>query len=323
VSPEISVLTTIYNGARHLEATVTSVRTQTFSDFEYLIVDDASDDGRTPQLLERLAAEDERLRIIPMSERRGPFAAANEGLRHATGRYVMRTDADDVSLPTRFATQLDWLREHPAQRACGSYWHLIDDAGRPYSDVRTVPLSPRVFKWSYFLRGGPPHSSLCVERDAFTEIDGYHERPVAQDYRLLLELSRRDWLGIVPEVLVHYRRHPAQIHATSKSLQEIEANLALADHIAEIAPGSFDAEEIAVLKQAGRSRVKTRTATALLDRWRSLWEADLSLTADERADLIAVDRQVRADLVKKNAVKARLLGGAAGVARQLRLGRTR
>jgi hypothetical protein len=317
VSPVITVLTTIYNGERYIAETVASIKAQTYPDWEHLIVDDASDDGRTPELLERLASTDPRIRVIRRRERGGPFAAANEGLRSATGNYVMRTDADDVSLPTRFEKQLAWLSTHPEQHAVGSYWHLFNDRGELYSDVRTVPLFPRVFKWRYFLRGGPPHSSLCIERDALTEIGGYKERPVAQDYRLLLDLSRRDWLGIVPEVLVHYRRHGSQIHATAQSLQETEAYDALADHIAQLAPGAFDAGEIAILRQAGRSPVPLRPALVLLRCWQDLWEADPALGAQERAALQTLADEVHDDLLRVNFRKTTVRDAARTLAKRV------
>src|SRR5262249_40578106 len=120
-SPRVTVLTAVRNGARLLSETIASIRAQTFSDWEYIIVDDASDD-QTAAVVEAAARTDDRLRLIRRTTAGGPYAAANEGLRWARAEYVVRIDGDDLAPPERIQQQYDFLQRNPQSRACVSFW---------------------------------------------------------------------------------------------------------------------------------------------------------------------------------------------------------
>ena len=113
---KISVVMPTYNAARFLRTAVESILNQTFSDFEFIIVDDASSDG-TREILS--SYKDERIRIVD-GPRSGIVAALNRGLDLARGEYVARMDADDISFPDRFAKQVDFLDSHPDVGVCGT-----------------------------------------------------------------------------------------------------------------------------------------------------------------------------------------------------------
>src|SRR6187401_3192062 len=104
-SPRVTVLTAVRNGMPYLPETVATIQAQTFADWEYIIVDDASDD-ETASWVEAAARKDPRIRLIRRQQQAGPFVSANEGLRQARGDYIVRTDADDLQPPYRIAKQL-------------------------------------------------------------------------------------------------------------------------------------------------------------------------------------------------------------------------
>ena len=139
-SPEITVITAVRNGASHIAETIRSIQAQTFTSWEYIVVDDASQDG-TVQVVEGLMREDARLRLIRRHTSAGPYTAANDGLREARGEWIMRTDADDVSPPLRFQKQRDFLRANPGYRACVSFWQAFDERGLIPGTVTPVPVS--------------------------------------------------------------------------------------------------------------------------------------------------------------------------------------
>ncbi len=143
-APHVTVLTAVRNGAPYLAETVASIQKQSFTDWEYIIVDDASDDA-TPKIAEDLARGDSRIKVLVRSTSVGPYAAANDGLRVARGTYTVRTDADDLSTPDRIEKQLAFLAAHPEYRACVSYWQSLNDQGVMPGTQTPIPLNSAGF----------------------------------------------------------------------------------------------------------------------------------------------------------------------------------
>ena len=112
--PFISVVMPIYRVEAHLEAAVRSVLEQTFTDFELLLVDDASPDN-CGAIADRLAHEDGRIRVIHKEKNGGLSLARNTGMQHMTGRYLFFMDSDDTVEPTLFADVVKSLEKNPAQ----------------------------------------------------------------------------------------------------------------------------------------------------------------------------------------------------------------
>ena len=274
----------VRNGARYIEETVASIRQQSYSDWEYLIVDDASTDG-TVAIVERLSREDPRIRLIHRKSSGGPYVGANEGLREARGEYVVRTDGDDLSPPHRIQTQLDFLRSQPPLRACISFIRFFRGA-KMRAEVSTVPVRPAVLRWYLLLRGASTHSSLCIEREALNELGGYRELPLSQDYRLLCDLSRRGWLGVVPEALSFVRTHEERATVTRGDVQRALALDIVADHLRALTGEVWNPEEIALLYAVGHAiPVPVDEGLAILDRWDRLWRAAPDLSDEDRRGL--------------------------------------
>ena len=114
-SPRVSVLMSVYNGERYLRAAVDSILSQTFADFEFVIVDDASSDC-TPSILD--SYDDPRIVRLRLERNQGLAGALNEGLLLSRGRYIARQDADDVSLSSRLARQVAHLDECTGHGVC-------------------------------------------------------------------------------------------------------------------------------------------------------------------------------------------------------------
>jgi glycosyltransferase involved in cell wall biosynthesis len=284
-APLVTVLTAVRNGARHLAATVESIRNQTFTDWEYLIVDDASTD-ETVLMVEDMERRDPRVRLLRRSTSAGPYVTANDGLREARGTYVVRTDADDLSTPNRIEAQLNFLGAHSEYRACVSYWQGFNDAGIIPHTVTPVARNSRVFRWALLLSSPSIHSAVCFKREAMEEIGGYRELPLSQDYRLWCELSRRGWLGTIPEVLCYVRNHGRRASYSDPELQRRLAVEVLADHIFALTGERWSDADLAALRLVGHSqRMPVEQGIQLLDRWDRLWHAATDLTAEDRREL--------------------------------------
>ena len=122
----ISVITPVYQGETLLPRCVESVLRQTFSDWELLLVDDASTDA-TPVLCERYAAQDDRVRVLRQPENRGVSEARNRGLREARGEYVAFLDADDRYVPATLETLWKLCETTGADGAACAHWNVTPD----------------------------------------------------------------------------------------------------------------------------------------------------------------------------------------------------
>lgn len=284
-APHVTVLTAVRNGASYLAETVASIQKQTFVDWEYIIIDDASDDG-TVLIAQELARRDSRIQVVVRSTSVGPYAAANDGLRIARGTYVVRTDADDLSTPDRIEKQLAFLAANPEYRACVSYWQSLNENGVMPGTETPIPLNSRIFRWSLLLRSQSIHSAVCFEAAMMREIGGYRELPLSQDYRLWCDLTRRGWLGTIPEVLCYVRTHRKRQSHTSWEVQRELAIEVLSDHLLALTGERWSREDLLAIRSVGHGEIMpVDRGLEMLDRWDRLWKAANDLTAFDREEL--------------------------------------
>src|SRR5437867_4937360 len=109
--PKVSVVMPAYNAAAYLDESIGSILSQTFRDFEFIIVNDGSSDD-TNSILDRYQKSHKRIRVYHQ-ENQGMIAARNRGCRVAWGQYIARMDADDVSFPNRLERQMEYIEKHP------------------------------------------------------------------------------------------------------------------------------------------------------------------------------------------------------------------
>lgn len=301
--PEITVLTAVRNGVKYLPATLASIQAQTFEDWELILVDDASADD-TPRLIEAEMKRDPRIKLVRRTQAGGPFIAAYDGLQYAQGRYVARTDADDLSVPERFARQREFLRTRPDAKACASYCQSLDDSGLlPY--FYTAPQLAGSLKWYLCVRCPLIHSSAFIERETLQEIyrtspalktylqwsEGPQATPYAvvpdvEDYRMWCALARQGVLAVVPEVLVYYRHHGHRVSVLRRSEQETLAKEVLCEHLTKVTRRTWSQAEITALYAASHGQAFPLAAgLEALQEWEQLWSRDQTLTRQECEEL--------------------------------------
>lgn len=284
-APKVTVLTAVRNGAPYLSQTIASIQAQTFSDWEYVIVDDNSDDD-TVEIVEAARRKDSRLKLLRRESSAGPYVAANDGLRVACGNYIVRIDADDLCPPYRIERQLEFLATHPEYRACVSYWQGFNSKGLISNTVTKIPHNPRVFRWALLLRAPSIHSTACFQRGAINEIGGYRELPLSQDFRMWCELTRRGWLGAIPEVLCYVRYHEKRQSFQNTRVQYELALDVLDDHLRALTGQTWSRAELETLRAVGLSMpISVDKGIEMLDRWDRLWQAAPDLTPQDRKKL--------------------------------------
>jgi len=207
-TPAISVVMPTYNGERFLRPAIDSILNQTFPNFELIVIDDGSTDN-TPRILTEF--NDDRLIILTNDRNQGIAAATNRGLSAARGEYIALQDHDDISLPHRFQTQLDFLNTHPEIALVGSAATLIDENGIAYENY-VEPEDDIDLKWETLFRCPISHTSVMLRRRVMSETGGYSPDPtlkVASDYDLLSRIVMRHRVANLSQPLVQWRRHPA------------------------------------------------------------------------------------------------------------------
>lgn len=302
--PEISVLTAVRNGVKYLPATIESIKAQTFEDWELILVDDASAD-ETPRLIEEEMRRDPRIKLVRRTQAGGPFVAAYDGLKYASGKYVARTDADDVSVPERFARQLEFLRARPQARACASFCQSLDETGL-LDYFYTAPQHSGSLKWYLCLRCPLIHSSAFIERETLREfyaaspaLDTYLRWsedagaaepfavvPDVEDYRMWCAFARNGALAVIPEVLVYYRHHGHRVSVLRKDEQQSLAKEVLREHLRKLTGRDWRQDEIEPLYAASHAQIFSLDAgLTALDEWDEMWSRDETLTEAEREEL--------------------------------------
>ena len=225
--PAISVAMSVFNGERFLAAAIESVLTQTFGDFEFLILDDGSRDD-TAAIIEDYARRDARIRPI-LRENRGLVASLNQLLDEARAPLVARMDADDISRPERFARQIAFLAGNPDYGVVGSWCEDIDEHGGPYQVAgRDHPVSHDGFLvaiengWNLLC-----HPAVMYRRDLVRSVGGYHAAfPHCEDLDLWLRLASVTRLCSLPERLIRYRHYSGQVSSRHSTQQQIGAAVA-------------------------------------------------------------------------------------------------
>jgi len=218
--PAISVVMPVYNTERYLKYALASVLAQTFTDYEFIILDDGSTDSSV-HIIQEYAENDERIRFFPL-EHRGYVSLLRRGLNHCRGEFVARMDSDDISMPDRFEKQVNFLRANSDVVAVGSQITIIDPYGSRVEKPVHKLCHPEIEKelldgvgWALV------HPAVLMRRDALMKVGGYREDlMVSEDLDLFLRLAEVGKLANLPDVLLQYRQHLQSVNYTKYEQQK-------------------------------------------------------------------------------------------------------
>jgi len=213
VNPRVTVVTTVYNGEAYAERAIPTILGQTFEDFEFILIDDGSED-RTLELLREVESRDKRVRVLTPG-RLGFAKALNHGIERARGEYIARQDFDDHSYPERLRRQVEFLDTHPDIGLVGTYYLLIDE-NRRERYVRMPPRSHREIVRSMAKSIPFAHTLVMFRRQAWADAGGYPEAVNLVDLRCWYRMAKAGWhFANIPEVLgEHFVHHTSFFHQT-------------------------------------------------------------------------------------------------------------
>lgn len=201
LSPALSVVMPVRNALPFLDESIESILNQTFTDFEFIILDDASTDGSTARLRE-WARRDERIRLYEAREKLDLSIISNFVVRKARAPLIARMDADDISHADRLMKQWEVIRSRPDVALVGTLFEGIDVKGRCVRQRDRWRLARRSFFPPF------PHGSVMFRREIFEEVGGYRKECDAwEDQDLFLRIKKRASVVVLTDVLYYYRFH--------------------------------------------------------------------------------------------------------------------
>lgn len=208
----ISVITTVHNGETTIAETIESIQKQTFSKFEYILIDDGSTDN-TIKIIEHYKEKDPRIKLVS-TQKIGRSAALNLAIKNARYNYIANIDADDIAYPDRLQLQYDFFQIHDDVALVSSKAKIVYEnqsilPNRKIDMARFSQLTSRNLK-----RTNPiPHSSVMFNLNNLKLEDLYYSENIARvvDYELWIRLVRQDYkLVLFEDYLVTKRIHPNQ-----------------------------------------------------------------------------------------------------------------
>ena len=207
-SPSVSVIMSVYNGQEHLREAVESILSQTFTDFEFIIINDGSTD-RTQEILEEYARRDKRI-VILEQENIGLTKSLNRGIHKARGEYIARQDGDDKSFPARLEKEYGAFCSNKNLVLVGT-WFRENYNDKYFSEVK-LSLTSEELRRRCFLQNCFAHTSAMFKRKINNELALYDESfECSQDFELWMRLAARGEFEIVKETLVERRIHKSAI----------------------------------------------------------------------------------------------------------------
>lgn len=228
--PRVTILMSVYNAARYLGKAIDSILNQTFTDFEFVIINDGSTDG-SREILD--AVRDRRVRLFH-TVNRGLGAALERGVRESRAPYLARMDADDIAVSHRLGVQIDYLDQHPDVGVVTGDWVAIDSHDIP---VRTSQTSdgPLIISWKLLWENPICHPVVMMRRDVLLSAGvNYDPGCTVEDYDVWTRLLFHTRFAHIGQVLLRYRLNAAgmtgtrdrrQLDATSRIQQRTLSTL--------------------------------------------------------------------------------------------------
>lgn len=232
--PKISVLMPVYNCISYIEKSVLSVLSQTFADFELIIIDDFSTDG-TFEYLQSI--EDQRVKLVRKNLNTGLTESLNIGLDISSADYIARMDGDDICLPDRFEKQLNYLESNPDIIMCGGAYEVIG------SGEKFIPPTSHDELCHNLMVNCPfAHPTVFVRNEILRKnnIKYRPEYEPAEDYKMWTELSKFGKLANLRDVLIKYRIHTSQTSNLRKIAQVEMSKKISAEYIFELSSFNND-----------------------------------------------------------------------------------
>lgn len=261
--PTISVVMPVYNGEKYLAEAIESVLKQTFTDFEFLVINDGSTDATEKIILEH-GRKDSRLKYIKNEKNQGLSEALNKGISIATGEYIARMDGDDICLPKRLEKQLKALEKNPDIGICGASYRFFGAKDNlmiqpeHHEDIVAGLLFGCTVTLAMFRKKLFTDHKLKYLTDYFP----------AEDYKMWADCARITRIYNVQEALFLYRWHGSQISTEKQQWQKQQSDRIRMEMLNWLNPDFSDKEKQYHLEEYVPGKPKDRKAFIAYLEWK-------------------------------------------------------
>ena len=217
--PLVSVVMPVFNGEKYVAEAIESILTQTFTDFEFIIVDDGSQD-RSAEIIRSYEARDDRIRIIQLEHNMGLSDARNRGIAVANGEFITSMDCDDISLPERLRKQVDFLQARSEIGGVGvSAIKVSEDLSKTLREYR-LPECHSLIVFAQFIGASLVDATMMYRRAYLRAVGGFEPGlRHGSDRELVIRLLSKTQIRFanITERLLLYRHHTSALSLTEDS----------------------------------------------------------------------------------------------------------
>jgi glycosyltransferase involved in cell wall biosynthesis len=209
--PVVTVYMPVFNSEKYLADSIESILTQTYSHFEFIMIDDGSTDSSW-KIIRSYARKDSRIRAYKNKINLGVSLNSNIAISLARGQYIARIDADDIAFPDRLRKQLSYLKNHPDTVAVGGQCITIDNDNLIIGHKK-FPTNPEKLASMLFWAVPIQQPSMMVNRKKLPKNFTWYEKnkTSAEETTLMFNLLKYGNLANLPDYLLYYRQLPTSL----------------------------------------------------------------------------------------------------------------
>ncbi len=213
ITPKVSVIMPVFNGEKYIVEAIDSILNQSFTDFEFLIIDDGSTDSSLKIIQ---SYQDIRIRLFRNIVNLGLATSLNKGIVSAKGEYIVRMDCDDISHNKRIEKQLSFMDQNPEIGISGTWMVSMES-----NEIIKYPQTDEECRTFKFFNSPLAHPTVIIKREFLisNNLRYSHNYPVCEDMELWRRCMQQTKLGNLCEPLLSYRVHGSNLSIRSKSLQ--------------------------------------------------------------------------------------------------------
>ena len=218
LDPSLSVIMSVYNCEEFLRKSIDSILNQTFTDFEFIIINDGSTD-KSKSIIE--SYNDSRIKLVNQKNR-GLVESLNRGIKLSRAKIIARMDADDISLPERLTKEYQWIEKDTNRALVSTFFeHIEHKTGMSTGTKIIFPVNDIDLKRALYFTNPFAHGAAMYRKDAINEVGLYSSNySPTEDYELWRRLAKEYEVGMIPEVLFQYRiNNPASESQAKNALQ--------------------------------------------------------------------------------------------------------
>lgn len=218
IVPKVSVVMPIYNAEKYVVEAIESILTQTFTDFEFIIINDGSTD-RSEEII--LTFNDSKIKYLKNTHNLGLVETLNFGIKIALGIYIVRMDADDISFPERLSKQVAFMDQNPNIGVMGSAYEIFGDMTKTYSP----PTDPMLAYTHLSFNSAIGHPTSIIRKSVLDKNNIQYESrfEYAADYAFWIRISQVSNIISTEEPLLRYRWHTSNMSNSDPSVNRAKS----------------------------------------------------------------------------------------------------